>query len=277
MSPLTLRLRAPPVPHLDLAAFTPDRLAGLSPDAIRRLPLWVGNRASAVGDLFDVGGADSETLVIQSESDRLDWIGAGMTRGRVLVEGRAGAYLGRGLRGGLIEVTGDAGPFAGSRQSGGTLRIRGNAGDFLGAAVPGERRGLCGGRLEVWGSAGDRVGDHQRRGSILIAGDVGDYCASRMVAGTILVLGRTGAWTGFGMRRGTLLLGEAPALPPTFNHSGTWDLGFLSLLIRDLASAGGPFAALAGRGTRVRRWVGDLAADGRGEVLVWTQTVVPGD
>lgn len=270
MSPLTLRLLAPPVPHLDLASLTPDRLAGLGADAIRRLPLWVGNRQAAVGDLFAVTGDDTDTLVIQSDSDRLDWIGAGLTRGQVRVEGRAGAYLGRGLRAGLIEVTGDAGPFAGSGQSGGTLRIRGNAGDFLGAAVPGERRGLGGGRIEVWGSAGDRVGDHQRRGAILIAGDAGDYCGSRMVAGTILVLGRTGAWTGFGMRRGTLLLTRTPTLPPSFNDNGTWDLGFLPLLARDLAAAGGPFAALQERGARVRRWVGDLACDGRGEVLAWT-------
>ncbi len=269
MSRLTLQLLAPPTPRLDLSVLTPDRLGGLSADAIRRLPLWVGNQKVETGDLFNLTGTDTDDLLIRSQSDRLDGIGTGMTRGRIRVEGRAGAYLARNLRGGLIEVDGDAGPFAGSGQSGGTLRIQGNAGDFLGGAIPGERRGLRGGRIEVLGNAGDRVGDHQRRGEILIAGDAGGYCGSRLVAGTILVLGRTGANPGFAMRRGTLLLTREPQLPPTFNDNGTRDLGFLTLLSRELAAAGGPFSQIQGRGTRVRRWLGDLGYDGRGEVLVW--------
>ena len=269
MTALTLQLIDTPLPRIDLAAFTPDTLAGKSAEAIRRLPLWVGNQEVTAGDLFAVSGADTDDLLIRSDSDRLDGIGTGMTRGSIRIEGRAGAYLGRQQRGGAIEVSGDAGPFAGSGMSGGTLRIGGNAGDFLGAAIAGERRGMRGGRIEVLGNAGDRVGDHQRRGQILIHGDAGDYCGSRMVAGTILVLGRTGANTGLAMRRGTLLLTAEPNLPPTFNDNGTQDLGFLALLTRDLAAAGASFAHLQGRGTQVRRWLGDLGYGGQGEVLVW--------
>ncbi|WP_295582629.1 formylmethanofuran dehydrogenase subunit C [uncultured Lamprocystis sp.] len=269
MTALTLQLLAPPSPRIDLSAFTPDGLAGQSADEVRRLPLWVGNQQVETGDLFRVTGDDTDAILIRSDSDRLDGIGTGMTRGSIRVEGRAGAYLGRRQRGGAIAVTGDAGPFAGSGMSGGTIRIGGDAGDFLGAAIAGERRGMRGGRIEVLGNAGDRVGDHQRRGQILINGNAGDYCGSRMVAGTILVLGRTGINTGLAMRRGTLLLTAEPNLPPTFNDNGTQQLAFLALLTRDLATAGGPFEQLKSRGTRVRRWLGDLGYGGQGEVLVW--------
>lgn len=269
MSALTLQLRDTPPTRIDCSAYTPDGLAGRTLDEIRRLPLWVGNRVLETGELFAVDGDDPEEILIRSDSDRLDGIGTGMTRGRIRVEGQAGAYLGRQMRAGSVEVSGDAGIFAGSGMSGGCLRIGGNAGDFLGAAIPGDRRGMRGGRIEVLGSTGDRVGDHQRRGQILIAGDAGAYCGSRLVAGTILVLGRTGANLGFAMRRGTLLLAAEPELPPTFNANGTQDLGFLALLARDLASASGPFAQIADRGSRVRRWLGDLGYGGQGEVLVW--------
>lgn len=269
MSALTLELREIPPTRIDGSAFTPEGLAGQTANQVSRLPLWVGNRQVETGELFAVRGKPGDTLIFRGDCDRLDWIGHRLARGRIRVEGDVGAYLGRLMSGGAIETTGDAGLFAGSGLSGGILRIGGNAGDFLGAAIPGERQGLRGGRIEVLGSAGDRVGDRQRRGQILIAGNAGAYCGSRLVAGTILVLGAAGAGTGFAMRRGTLLLGAEPRLPPTFNPNGIQDLGFLALLARDLASAGGPFAPLAGRGTRVRRWLGDLSCGGQGEVLVW--------
>lgn len=269
MSALTLRLRECPRQRIDLAGFTPDGLAGKTLAEIQAIPLWVGNQQTAAGNLFAIEGDELDRIVIQSDSDRLDGIGSGMTRGSLTVEGRAGAYLGQGMRGGEIRVSGDAGLFAGSGMSGGVLRIDGSAGDFLGAAIPGERRGMRGGRIEVRGNAGDRVGDHQRRGIILIAGDAGDFCGSRMGAGTILVLGRTGGDVGFAMRRGTLLLTAEPELPPTFNDNGQQDLSVLRLLTRSWRTLDAPFDTLDARGTRVRRWLGDLGNEGRGEVLVW--------
>lgn len=269
MSALTFRLRECPRQRIDFSAFTPDRLMETSVAELQATPLWLGNRQVATGDLFSIEGDDCSEIRIQSESDRLDGIGSGMTQGSIQVEGHAGAYLGRGMRGGEIRVSGNAGILAGTGMSGGVIRIDGNAGDFLGAALPGDRRGMRGGRIEVRGSAGDRVGDRQRRGLILIAGDAGDYCGSRMGAGTILVLGRTGAGTGFAMRRGTLLLSHQPQLPPTFNDNGPQELDFIPLLTGSLASLEPPFDTLSGRGRRVRRWLGDLGYGGQGEVLVW--------
>jgi len=270
MSALTLQLRQPLRQRLDMSQFTPQQLAGRGLKEITHIPLWQGNRQIATGELFSVSGDDPENIVIQSDCDRLDGIGAGMTGGRIRVEGRAGAYLGRSMRSGNLQVDGDSGIFTGSGMSGGSIHISGNAGDFLGAGIAGERHGMRGGRIVVKGNAGDRVGDQLRRGTILIGGNSGDYCASRMIAGTLVILGQAGFQTGLAMRRGTLLLTREPAsLPATFNENGCHDLGFLLLLTRSLEDGGAAFSGLSQRGGRVRRWLGDLGCDGQGEILVW--------
>ncbi|HKJ89082.1 MAG TPA: formylmethanofuran dehydrogenase subunit C, partial [Gammaproteobacteria bacterium] len=91
----------------------------------------------------------------------------------------------------------------------------------------------------------------------------------RLRAGTLMIRGRAGAEPGFGMRRGTLVLGEPPqALPGTFNRSGIHELLFLRLLVRHLKQElGDALPPLKDLG-RVERWVGDRTHDGRGEILV---------
>ena len=268
MSALTLRLKKEPGQRVDMGPLTPDRLTGMGGGEIERIPLWCGKHRIPVGDLFTLEGSGSEQIYIHSDSDRLDRIGAAMSRGEIRVEGCAGAYLGQQMRGGSLQVSGDTGAFAGNGLAAGSIRIDGDAGDFLGGSISGERQGMRGGRIWVRGSAGDRVGDQQRRGLILIEGDSGDYTASRMNAGTILVLGQTGGESGFSMRRGTLLLARKPAaLPVTFGDNGEHNLGILSLLLRDLQQQTG--IPLTSHGNRVQRWVGDLGCAGMGEILIW--------
>jgi len=152
---------------------------------------------------------------------------------------------------------------------GGRIRIAGNAGDFLAAALPGDHQGMQGGVMLVQGNATDRAGDRMRRGMLLIEGNAGDYCASRMVAGTIAVLGSVGRDAGLAMRRGTLLLRRPPnRLLPTFNDCGVYPLAILTLLARSWRGYPGKFGAFPETGLRVRRLVGDLANDGRGEILL---------
>ncbi|MCP4287630.1 MAG: formylmethanofuran dehydrogenase subunit C [Gammaproteobacteria bacterium] len=269
MSALTFRLKQPTRLRTDMSAFTPQRLAGKGLNEIAHIPLWQGNRQIATGEMFSLSGDNPADIVIQSDGDCLDHVGSGMSGGRIRIEGCTGAYLGRSMRGGSLHVDGDTGIAAGCDMSGGNLFIDGNAGNFLGGAIIGERQGMRGGKIMVKGNAGDRVGDQMRRGTILISGSTGDYCASRMIAGTIVVLGQTGAQTGLTMRRGTLLLTREPAsLPATFNYNGRHDLDFLHLLIRSLQDEKG-FSGLPERGSRVRRWLGDLGCDGKGEILVW--------
>lgn len=269
MKPLTLRLLDRPVHRVDMSAFTPERLAGRAPEEIGAMAVWQGNRQVPAGELFRVTGRDATDIRIETDSDRLDRIGAGMARGSITVEGRAGAYLGRAIQGGNLRVLGDTGIFAGSAMSGGSLRVDGSCGDYLGAPIPGERHGMRGGLIEVRGNAGARAGDRLRRGTMLIGGSAGDYTGSRMIAGTLIALGGTGGHTALGMHRGTLLLPFEPDLPPTFNDNGVQDLGFLAVLGRALRELDPPFRQLGERGIRVHRWLGDLGYGGRGEVLVW--------
>jgi formylmethanofuran dehydrogenase subunit C len=269
MSPLTFMLKGPPRQRVDCSALTPTRLEGRSPRDIAAIELPYGNRKPRVDELFDLHGEDTSNLAFRNACDKLDRIGEGMFDGSIEVEGDAGAYLGLGLRGGRITVRGNCGAFAAAEMKRGLLHVCGNAGDFLGAALPGNRQGMRGGTVIVRGNAADRCGDRLRRGSILIEGNAGDYCASRMIAGTLAVLGTLGAYPGFAMRRGTLLLASPPtSLPATFGDCGTHDLRFLPLLIRSWRSLDSRFARLA-PSARVRRYMGDLACDGKGEVLVF--------
>jgi len=269
MNELTLRLRQPLAQCLDMSPYTPERLRGKTADEIARIPIWLGNLQVETGELFSVDGDGAEHIVIESESERLDRIGAEMHGGSIRVEGNAGSYLGCGMRGGTLEVSGDAGIAAGCAMRGGTLTIGGNAGNFLGSALVGERQGMRGGMLHVRGSAGDRAGDLMRRGTILVEGDCGDYAASRMVAGSLVVLGGCGSQTGWGMRRGTLLSSSEPrSLPVTFNDNGLHRFAFLALLCHSLGEQAG-LPEIRERGHRVRRWLGDLSCGGKGEILVW--------
>lgn len=268
MSALRLTLRQPPAQAVDLSPMVPDRLAGLSPAEVAATPLQCGNRTVRADSLFTIAGTPGDLLEIHGATDRLERIGAGMSRGRVVVQGDAGAYCGLGMGGGELEVSGSAGAFAASGMLGGKLRISGDAGDFLAAALPGNHQGMRGGVVVVGGNAGARAGDRMRRGVVLIEGDAGDYCASRMVAGTLGVWGKVGSFPGLAMRRGTLLL-QAPAeLLPTFNDCGEYPLTVLTLMVRSWRGLPGRFGTLPDTGLRVRRFLGDLANDGRGEILL---------
>jgi formylmethanofuran dehydrogenase subunit C len=150
--------------------------------------------------------------------------------------------------------------------AGGRIRIEGNCGDFAAASLPGSMDGMRGGSLTILGNVGERLADRMRRGTVLVCGNTGDYAASRMVAGTLALAGSCGAHLAYGMRRGTVLcLGDHPEPSSTFAAT-SHDIGvYWALLRRHLAQAGGAFADLPAAAPR--RYVGDIAADGKGELL----------
>ena len=270
MTELCLTLKQTPPQVVDASALTPDLLAGKSREEIRRIELPSGNRKLRVGDLFDVSGDGAHSsLTIRSSTDRLACIGARMQGGTVTIEGDCGPYVGLGMRSGKILVNGSAAAFVGCGMRGGSIEVRGDAGDFVGGALPGEKQGMRGGSIVIHGNAGHRAGDRMRRGMILIAGDAGAYCGSRMLAGTIVVSGCVGHSPGFGLKRGTLLLAHSPAeIPATFQDAGEHELLFLTLLAKHFEREGGPFKTFLPLSKRVRRYCGDLASGGNGEMLL---------
>jgi large subunit ribosomal protein L24 len=81
VSALTFSLREHPAQRIDLSGLTPDKLRDLDQKDIAALPLWIGNRQYATCDLFDISGADAQTLVFANACKWLDQIGAGMSGG----------------------------------------------------------------------------------------------------------------------------------------------------------------------------------------------------
>ena len=262
-----LVLKAEPPVRLAVDGLIPERLAGLSAAAIERLPLALGKRRQAVADWFRVEPSDGATLEIEGDCRRLDKLGRGMSEGLLRIQGDAGAYLGIGMSGGTIAVSGSAGYGAATAMRGGLLRIAGDAGDALGGALPGARGGMRDGTVLVAGHAGAEAGRRLRRGLLVIGGDAGSCCGAEMVAGTIVLAGRAGAFAGAAMGRGSILaLGGVERVGPTFAGGGVHDLIFLRLLARHLAALGR--ATGAPRLGRLRRWTGDGAVGGAGELLV---------
>ncbi len=268
MSALTFRLRATPPVSVDASVLAPHRLAGLTPAQIEALEMELGNRSVRVGELFEVSGDDPQHVVVENAQEQLTHLGAGLQSGTLVIKGDAGAYLGLGMSAGRIAVSGDAGVFAGCEMEGGSIEIGGNAGDWLGAALPGDKQGMRGGLIHVRGRAADRAADRMRRGLILIEGAAGACLGARMLAGTVIVKGSVGANPGFALRHGTLLLQSPPKeLPATYNDCGQHALPFLTLLERELHARGGLEAFLPLPRT-VRRYCGDLATGGKGEILL---------
>ena len=280
---LRLTLREWPFPdgmEAEAPDLLPERLAGMSNQAIGELPVRIGRRTERVGDLFDIGGAlagpgggsagsdASAGVVLSGNLGSFARLGAGMTSGCLRVEGPAGPCAGAGMRGGRLEIEGDAGGCAGEGMTGGVLVVRGSAGDDLGGPAPTATRGLNRGAILVAGGAGARAGRRMRRGIIAIGGDAGPLLGTEMLAGTIVVLGRTGDDVGTWMRRGTIVLGAGPdPLAPAFAASGSGRFSFWSLYDGALRAAGVPLPG-TWRAGRFRRFVGDRSGAGLGEILV---------
>ncbi len=268
MSALTFKMKRRLDQRVDMSPLVCQKLKGLEPAQIAAIELQNGKKRIRVDELFAISGSDTQTIVIEGSFDKLDFIGKELEGGSITVHGDAGAYLALQMKSGTIKVTGHVGIYAGCEMKNGFLEIDGDAGDFIGGALPGNKQGMKGGTVLVKGNAGSRIGDHMRRGQILIEGNAGDYCGSRMVAGTIAVMGNTGRYPGYAMRRGTLLLWNQPQLSATFNDCGSHTLAFLSILFASFKSLNSRFADSSLAFNRVRRYGGDMAETGRGEILV---------
>jgi formylmethanofuran dehydrogenase subunit C len=271
MTRVRLALKQVPQLRVDLRGVTPAALAGLAPAQVERLTVTQGMQTLPLAEFFTVtcDGAPEPggELVFEGDLSRFDRIGWQLAGGRIVVAGSAGDYVGACMSGGEVQVQGSAGLLAACEMAGGTLTIAGDVGDHAASSLPGSMDGMRGGTLVVRGRAGDRFADRMRRGSALVFGDVGDFLASRLVAGTIAIGGRAGAHVGYGMRRGSIVFaGSAPRVAATFVPALADAPVAWQLLARDIARHGGPFAGLPAR--RTVRHLGDLSADGRGELII---------
>lgn len=265
-SELRLSLRNAPAGPIDLAGLVPDAVHRLSHHEIERLAL--GRDATLrLGDVFRVSGTPSGAIVIEAGGMSLDYVGRALGGGTIVVEGDVGAYAGDGMSGGRLEIRGNAGAYLGAGMRNGLIAVAGSAGDYLGGALPGERFGMAGGTIHVGGSIGARAGERMRRGIVVVRGSSGAATGSRMIGGTFVVESGLGDGPGPQMRRGTLIAPSAKSLLATFNDCGRHDLTFLRLLHRHLVERLGDKAPKAFP-AQVRRYGGDMATIGKGEILL---------
>ena len=265
---ITLTLGDAPAVPLEAEVLSPDTIAPLSLEEIRALPVFLGKRQRRVADFFAVDGESGDVVEVHGDLRRVKWIGRGMSRGVLRVRGDAGMHLGSAMTGGSIEVSGDAGDWLGAEMSGGMIRVRGSAGGQVGAAYRGALSGMKDGTIVIDGSAGLEVGMRMKRGTIVVGGPVRDFAGLQMKGGTIVLRSgaelRAGAW----MNRGTIISLAPIPLLPTFSYAATYNPTFLRLYARRLAVFGCviPFDERDGA---YRRYTGDAAVPGRGEILVW--------
>jgi formylmethanofuran dehydrogenase subunit C len=265
---IVLTLKEQPSVPLEAEAICPDRTAELTHEEVRALPVFLGKRQRRLDDFFEVEGASSDELEIRGDASKVKWIGRGMTRGKIAIQGNAGMHLGAYMKGGIIEVSGNASDWVGAEMSHGLIRIHGNAGGQVGAAYRGSASGMQDGTILIDGSAGLEVGMRMKRGIIAIRGKVRDFTGLQMKGGSIFLMGgaeiRTGAW----MIRGTIVaLTEIPLLP-TFSHACSYNPVFLRLYSRYLKSLGLEIPGSDHDGV-YERYVGDTAVPGKGEILIW--------
>jgi formylmethanofuran dehydrogenase subunit C len=261
---LTLSLKEPPAVPLEAEVISPDVVASLSHADVCALPVMLGKRQLRLDEVFAVEG-EGEEIELRGDCSKVKWVGRGMTRGRIRVVGNAGMHLGSYMTGGTIEVTGNVSDWVGGEMSGGRIRIGGNAGGQLGCAYRGSTSGMSGGEILVEGTAGIEVGMRMKRGLIAIRGAVRDFAGLQMKGGTILLMSgaelRTGAW----MSRGTIISLKAVKTLPTFAFACTHTPSFVGIYAKYLAPLG---FKLPSSGT-YRRYIGDAAVPGKGELLVW--------
>lgn len=257
-----------------------------------KLPLEISNiwipsdsGGSPLGALFSIEMHDSEpnVIVVRGDCRCFDHFGSHHESGTMIIDGHVGDRFGAHQRGGLLIVLGSAGDFAFEGRMDGEALVVGDVGDALAAPAPGAKSGMRGGDLLVLGSVGNRACERMRRGTIAIGGSVGEVLAPQMIAGTIVVFGEIGPKWGWGMRRGSLILGSEPQ----HDSAGAWspshefELSFLPLIWKHLEQVQWRMAGtcrliqpideklLTIPSTRwVRRQVGDMHVEGRGEVLV---------
>ncbi len=210
-----------------------------------------GGGAAPLGDLFDVTGNAGGRIRFSGDLANANRLGAGLAEGEVVVDGHVGNDVGIGMSGGSIDVHGRAGARAGG-------------------AAPEARRGMTGGELVVRGSVGPGAGERMRRGLLVIGGDAGGQAGAGTLAGTIVVFGDAGPAPGLWSKRGSMVALGTVAIPSTYKYACTYRPTHLRVMFGRLRNRYGLPLQERHLSGSFRRYSGDLADLGKGEILAWT-------
>jgi len=249
---LVAKLKEPLRQRADFSEVLAGSWAALSARELSDRPVHLERDGDArLGDLFALDGQAQGRIRFVGELDQADRLGAGLIEGEVVVEGGVGREAGLAQAGGRIDIGGDAGPRAG-------------------AAPLGFKRGMTGGELIVRGSAGPEAGAAMRRGLIVILNTAGDRTGLSMIAGTVLVFGSVGPDSGLWSKRGSIVALGRITPPPTYSYACTCQSAYLRLLLTRLRDGYGLPVRPRHLNGLYRRYSGDMAELGKGEILAWT-------
>jgi formylmethanofuran dehydrogenase subunit C len=249
---LQARLRAPLARPADLGEVLAGAWSALSAADIARRPVFLSPGGTVpLGDLFEVTGSPAGRIRFEGDLSNAGRVGAGLAEGEVVVEGDVGREAGLGMSGGSIDV-------------------RGNAGLRAGAAAAEARRGMTGGELIVRGSVAEEAGSRMRRGLMAVGGNAGAQAGVGMIAGTVVVLGDPGPSAGLWSKRGSIVALGTVAIPSTYRYACTYRPIHLRLTLGRLRRRYELPIEEHHLSGLFRRYSGDLADLGKGEILAWT-------
>jgi formylmethanofuran dehydrogenase subunit C len=249
---IVAKLKAPLRQRADLSEVLVGSWTTLSARELSHRPVYLERDGGArLGDLFELDGHPQGRFRFVGELDQADGLGAGLSEGEVAVDGNVGREAGLALAGGRLEISGDAGPRAG-------------------AAPLGFKRGMTGGELIVRGSAGAEAGAAMRRGLLVILHAAGDRAGLGMIAGTVVVFGSVGPDAGLWSKRGSVVALGRITPPPTYSYACTCQPAYLRLLLTRLRAGFGLPVRPRHLNGLYRRYSGDMAESGKGEILAWT-------
>jgi len=249
---LVARLKSLPAARADFSEVLATSWVGTPAGELARRRVHLDGRSSvALGDLCEVKGEPAGQIRFEGDFSRVDRLAAGLTEGEVVVDGSVGRDAGAGMAGGSVEIMGDAG-------------------SGPGGAAPEARRGMTGGELVVHGSVGSEAGRRMRRGLVVIGRDAGADAGFEMIAGSVIILGSATGEVGIWSKRGSIVALGAVKIPITYRYACTYKPAYLRVMLRRLRTRYSlPLEErqLAGL---YRRYSGDLADLGRGEILAWS-------
>ena len=245
------RLRRPLDARVDLGSVLSGAWTTLGAGELARRPIGITGADAVLGEIFDLSGSPTATIRFEGDLAMADRLGAGLSEGAVVVDGAVGDDVGSGMSGGSIDV-------------------HGNAGARAGGAAADARRGMTGGELLIRGSAGEDPGTRMRRGLVVITGDVARRAGPGMIAGTVIVFGTPGPGPGLWSKRGSIVAMGKVEIPPTYRAACTYQPAHVRVTLLRLRRQYALDVEERYLTGFYRRYSGDLAELGRGEILAWT-------
>lgn len=251
---LTARLKSSLEQRVDCSAVLTDPWATLTANELARRTVELERDGHMpLGELFEVTGNPAGRIRFTGDLSRADRLAAGLSEGVVTVEGNLGDEAGLGM-------------------AAGALVIEGNTGARAGAASPGFKRGMTGGELIVRGSVGAEAGASMRRGVLVIGGSAGERAGLGMIAGNIVVFGAAGGDAGLWSKRGSIAALGGITPPASYVYACTYQPIHLRVMLRRLQTIYGIRVRKRQLAGLYRRYSGDFAELGKGEILEWMAT-----